>query len=78
MQARAQRIEDILLCYLQSNHAFLWPGADGCTLHEARDGYLQAMQVGLVPSWQELARRYPESLAPFDQGIESNPTFSRI
>jgi hypothetical protein len=59
MQARVQRIEDILLCYLQSNHAFLWPGADGLTLHEARDCYLQAMQVGIVPSWRELARRYP-------------------
>jgi hypothetical protein len=60
MPARTQRIEDILLCYLQSHHAFLWPGADGLTLFEARDCYLQAMKAGLVPSCQELVRRYPE------------------
>ena len=55
-------------------------------IDQALQEYKTALTLDPLPPIRKLnstvvltmARRYPESLAQFDQGIESNPTFSRI
>jgi hypothetical protein len=58
--AAGQTLHDILLGYLQANHSFPWPGADGLTLEDALNSYLEAVALGRVPGGAELLRRHPE------------------
>lgn len=58
--ARAQLLQELLLGYLQSNHAFPWPGADGLTVEDALASYREAAASGRVPDGDELLRRHPE------------------
>jgi hypothetical protein len=57
--APGQVLQETLLGYL-ANHAFAWPGADGLTIQDALDSYLQAVARGRVPGREELCRRHPE------------------
>jgi hypothetical protein len=58
--ACGQTLHDILLGYLQSNHSFPWPGADGLRLEDALNSYLEAVALGRVPDGPELLSRHPE------------------
>jgi hypothetical protein len=58
--ACGQTLQDVLLGYLQANHSFPWPGADGLTLEDALNSYLEAVALGRVPDGLELLRRHPE------------------
>jgi len=57
---RGPLLEEVLLGYLQSNHAFPWPGTDGLTLADVLDSYRLAVARGWVPDRKELCRRHPE------------------
>jgi hypothetical protein len=57
--ARRQRLQDLLLGYLQVAPP-CWPGADGQTLEDALNGYSRAVVAGAVPGLEELLRRHPE------------------
>ncbi len=57
---RKQRLQEILLGYLQASAVPLGPGTDGLTLQDALLAYPQAAATGRVPDKAELLRRHPD------------------
>jgi hypothetical protein len=55
-----QRLQELLLGYLQGTDAPSWPGADGLTVQDVLRSYPRYAAAGRVPDRQELLRRYPE------------------
>jgi hypothetical protein len=55
-----QRLQELLLGYLQGTDAPLWPGVDGLTLEEVLRSYPEHAAAGRVPGQRELLRRHPE------------------